>query len=52
VKRRARGYTANVNAVGSYNPGARRFNFVIKSVGPNKTVSIADDGRALRLELK
>jgi alpha-glucosidase len=52
VKRGPRGYAANVAAVGTYNPGARKFSFVIKSVSPNKVVTIADDGRALRLEFK
>jgi alpha-glucosidase len=52
VKRGARGYTANINAVGSYNPGARKFSFVIKSVSPNKVATITDDGQTRQLEIK
>jgi hypothetical protein len=52
MKRGARGYAANINAVGSYNPGARKFSFVIKSVSPNKVVTITDDGQTRQLEIK
>jgi alpha-glucosidase len=52
VKRGPRGYAANISAVGSYNPGARKFSFVIKSVSPNKVANISDDGQTRQLEIK
>ncbi|MDX6384508.1 MAG: alpha-glucosidase [Blastocatellia bacterium] len=52
VKRGARGYAANISALGSYNPGPRKFSFVIKSVSPNKGFMIADDGQMHQLEIK
>ncbi|HMG72760.1 MAG TPA: TIM-barrel domain-containing protein [Pyrinomonadaceae bacterium] len=52
VKRGARGYAANISALGSYNPGHREFSFVIKSVTPNKGFMIADDGQMHQLEIK
>ena len=54
VKRGAYGYVVGLSApVGSYNPAARKFNFVIKSIGTqSKVVTIADDGQARRLEIK
>ena len=54
VKRAAGGYVVSVRApVGHYNPGTRKFSFVIKSAGPNpKVATIADDGRARTVEIK
>jgi alpha-glucosidase len=54
LTRGARGYVVSLSApVGSYSPAARKFNFVIKSIGAQlKVVTIADDGRARRVEIK
>jgi alpha-glucosidase len=35
---------------GTYNPGPRKFNFVVKPVG--QVVSVSDDGRAKQIDLK
>jgi len=54
IKRGAGGHVLSLTApVGSYQTAARKFNFVIKSGGANsKVVTIADDGRARRVEIK
>ena len=54
LKRGARGYVVSLSApVGNYTPAARKFNFVIKSIGAQlKVVTIADDGRARTVEIK
>jgi alpha-glucosidase len=53
VKRAAQGYVVNVGApLGQYNPGARKFSFVIKSVSPGRVVTVIDDGRAQQIEIK
>jgi hypothetical protein len=35
---------------GAYNPGPRKFNFVVKPDGP--VVSVTDDGRAKQIDLQ
>lgn len=54
VKRGAPGYVVDLSApVGSYSPGPRKFNFIIKSIGTQlKVVTVADDGRARRVAIK
>lgn len=53
VGRAAKGYVVSVGApVGQFNPGTRKFSFVIKSVPPGRVVSVADDGRAHQIEIK
>ncbi|MDX6405564.1 MAG: alpha-glucosidase [Blastocatellia bacterium] len=54
VKRANSGYVVSVRAPeGQYNPGARKFSFVIKAAGLNpKAVTIADDGKARNVEVK
>src|SRR5882672_8415910 len=54
VRRAANGFVASISApVGQYNPGARKFNFVINSPGLNpRTATIADDGSARTVEIK
>jgi len=53
TKRVASGYVVSVNAPqGQYNPGPRRFGFVVKSAPNPKLVTIADDGRAQIVQIK
>src|SRR5262249_46898146 len=53
VKRDAAGYRASLDAPeGSYNPGPRKFRFVIKSAAVSKALTVADDGRARTIEIK
>ena len=53
AKRVANGYVVSMNAPqGQYNPGARRFSFVIKPEGVSKVVTVSDDGKARQIEIK
>ncbi len=53
LRRTANGYIASINApVGQFNPGARRFSFVIKSAPASRVVTVPDDGRARQIEIK
>jgi alpha-glucosidase len=54
VSRSAKGFVASIGApTGQYNPGPRRFGFIIKSAGANpKMIMIADDGKARTVEIK
>ena len=54
VRRAGGGFVVSVGAAeGSYNPGKRTFNFIVKSpTGGSKLVSVADDGRARQVEIK
>ena len=54
VRRGAGGFVVSIEAPeGTYNPGKRTFNFLVKSAaGDSKVVSVADDGRARQLEIK
>ncbi len=53
VKRAAAGYTASVEVANAqYNPGPRNFSFVIKSSPPTRVVTVADNGRSQRIELR
>jgi len=53
TKRLASGYVVSINAPqGQYNPGPRRFGFVVKSAPNPKLVTIADDGRAQTVQIK
>jgi alpha-glucosidase len=54
ARRAANGFVASISVpVGQYNPGARKFNFVINSPGLNpRTATIADDGKARTVEIK
>jgi alpha-glucosidase len=47
IRRTAAGYRVSIGGPqGSYNPGARRFRFVIKSAAADREETIADTGRA------
>jgi alpha-glucosidase len=53
ASRATNGYVVSVGApVGQFNPGPRKFSFVIKSAPTPKVVAVADDGRARRIEIK
>ena len=54
VRRGPRGFVVSVAAPqGSYNPGPRKFSFVIKSDKPaSRLVTVADDGRAREVEIR
>ena len=53
VRRATNGYVASIDApIGQYNPGARRFSFIIKPIPSGKAVTVADDGRARQIEIK
>jgi alpha-glucosidase len=54
AKRAGRGFVVTVGAAeGSYNPGPRKFSFVIKSAASNLGgVTVVDDGRARSVEIK
>jgi alpha-glucosidase len=53
AKRLASGFVVNMGAPnGPYNPGARRFSFIIKSGAASRIVTVADDGRARQIEIK
>jgi alpha-glucosidase (family GH31 glycosyl hydrolase) len=53
VRRAGNGYVASIAApVGPYNPGARRFTFVIKSAPASRVVTFPDEGQSRRLEIK
>ncbi len=53
ARRVANGYVITMNTPqGKYNPGARKFSFVIKSAPNSKVTSIADDSRAHTVEIK
>jgi alpha-glucosidase len=52
--RAAAGYTVSVGAPnGNYNPGPRKFRFLIKSAGPTRNViTVADDGTARSVTIR
>jgi alpha-glucosidase len=53
VKRTARGSIASIDiATAQYNPGARKFSFVIKSAPARRVVTVADTGRAQQVEIR
>ena len=54
VRRAARGYVVSIGEpAGSYNPGLRSFNFVVKSSERElRVVGIADDGKPRQIELR
>jgi alpha-glucosidase len=53
VKRAVNGYVVSVGPpAGQYNPGARKFSFVIKSAPAGRVVTVADDGKARQIEIK
>ena len=53
VSRAGAGYLVTIRApAGNYNPGARKFNFVIKSAAAPKEITVADDGRARTIEIR
>ena len=46
-------YVVSVGApLGQFNPGTRKFSFVIQSASAPKVVAVADDGRARQIEIK
>ncbi|HKG80333.1 MAG TPA: TIM-barrel domain-containing protein, partial [Pyrinomonadaceae bacterium] len=52
ARRGARGFVVSVGpAEGTYNPGPRRFNFIVKS-SVSKVVTVLDNGRAQQVEIK
>jgi len=52
ARRGQRGFTVSIAlAEGNYNPGPRKFNFVVKSSQGSKVVSIADDGTARQVSV-
>ena len=52
ARRGPRGYTVSVGAAeGSYNPGPRRFSFVVKSP-ESRAVTMTDNGRAQQVEIR
>ncbi len=54
VERSGRIYAVNVRApTGQYNPGARKFSFVIKSSGHrHRVATVVDDGTARRIDIR
>ena len=53
VKRAANAFVVKIGArEGDYNPGARKFTFLIKSATTSKTVTVADDGRVRTVEIR
>ena len=54
VRRSGGGFVVSIGAAeGSYNPGKRTFNFIVKSLaGDSKVVSVADDGQGRQVEVK
>ena len=54
VSRGVKGFVASIGAPsGQYNPGPRRFGFIIKSAGANpKVLMITDDGKARTVAIK
>ena len=54
VRRGTDGFVVSIGAAeGTYNPGKRTFNFLVKSpAGDSKVVSVGDDGRAREVEIK
>jgi alpha-glucosidase (family GH31 glycosyl hydrolase) len=53
VKHTGASYTVSISAPeGSYNPGARRFDFVDQTAPPAKPVTINDTGSARTIELR
>jgi alpha-glucosidase len=53
VQRGARGFVVSIGAAeGQYNPGARKFNFTVKSdESSGKVVTVTDDGKARQIEI-
>jgi alpha-glucosidase len=54
AKRAGRGFLVSVGTPeGTYNPGPRTFNFIVKSLGPAaKPLILKDEGRAREVEIK
>jgi alpha-glucosidase len=53
ARRGHRGTTVSIGAAeGTYNPGARKFEFVLKSDGRDSKVTVADDGKARQVQIK
>jgi len=53
VKRTAIGYLVSVDTPqANYNPGPRKFSFVIKPAAPVKGITVADDGRSRTIEIR
>lgn len=53
VSRSAKGFVASISAPsGQYNPGTRRFTFVVKSAGAIQKTLMTDDGKARTVEIK
>jgi len=53
AKRIANRYLVSVDTpLGQFNPGARRFSFVIKAAPAGRVVTVTDDGRARQIEVK
>ena len=54
ARRGPRGFVVSAGVPeGSYNPGPRKFNFVVKSDqrGPTKAASVVDDGKARQIDI-
>jgi alpha-glucosidase (family GH31 glycosyl hydrolase) len=53
VSKSAQGFRVNVSVpVGNYNPGGRRFRFVIKRSPETAAVTVADNGKAQQVFLR
>ena len=53
ARRAERGWIVSVGAAeGNYNPGPRKYNFIVKPQENSKLVSISDTGQARQLEIK
>ena len=54
ARRGARGFVVSIEAPqGSYNPGPRKFNFVVRSnAQQSRTVTVADTGRAQQVDIR
>ena len=53
VRHATNGYVASIDApAGQYNPGARKFSFIIKSAPNSRVVTVADDGRARQIQIR
>jgi alpha-glucosidase len=53
ARRGSRGFTVSIGPVeGSYNPGPRRFSFIVKSsAGDSRLVTVADEGRVQQVQI-
>lgn len=53
VRRIVKGYVVSISQPsGQFNPGSRRFSFVVKSVPGNRVAIVTDDGKARQIEIK